>query len=169
MAAKTAGTWKSITQVGIGDMSLVGTTKLHELGTRVRARDVGSTGYGFGEFIYLTGVASTVRGSVVIYHGLYLTTLVLARSKGPVAVALGACVASNYGWYQIVGTGVADSTASISAANVAVYSVNATPGRIDEAAIAGDCIAGMTTASTDDTNTVLVTMNHPSMGDYDNA
>jgi hypothetical protein len=169
MAAKVAGTWMALDKIGMNPDSTVGTTLLYPLGTRVKARDMGSTAYGDGEFIYATGVASTVRGSVVIITGLYLTTLVVARSKGTVGVALGACVASNYGWYQIAGTGVADSTASISAAGVQMYSVNATPGRIDEAAIAGDAISGMTSASTDDTNTVLVTMNYPSMSDFDNA
>lgn len=169
MAAKTAGTWQAIDPVGINPDSTVGTTLLYPLGTRVKARDTGATAYGDGEFIYATGVASTVRGSVAIITGLNLTTLVVARSKGAVGVALGACVASNYGWYQVLGTGVADSTASISAAGVQMYSVNATPGRIDEAPIAGDAIIGMTSASTDDTNTVLVTMSYPAMADFDNA
>lgn len=170
MAAKVAGTWMALDRIGINPDSTVGTTQLYPLGTRVKARDVGSTAYGDGEFIYCLGVASTVRGSVVIITSTYATTLVVARSKGGVGVALGANVANNYGWYQILGTAVADSTASISAAGVQVYAVNATPGRIDEAAIAGDAIVGMTTASTDDTNTVLVTMPvYAAMADFDNA
>lgn len=169
MAAKTAGTWMALDRIGVNPDSTVGTTLLYPLGTRVKARDMGATAYGDAEFVYATGVASTIRGSVVIITGLYLTTLVVARSKGQVGVALGACVASNYGWYQVSGIGVADSTASISAAGVQMYSVNATPGRIDEAAIAGDAIIGMTSASTDDTNTVLVQMHYPAMADFDNT
>jgi hypothetical protein len=169
MAAKVAGTWQALGKVGINPDSTVGTTLLYPLGTRVKARDMGSTAYGDGEFVYCLGVASTIRGSVVIITSTYATTLVVARSKGFVGVALGANVASNYGWYQVSGVGVADSTASISAAGVQLYSVNATPGRVDEAAVAGDAIIGMTSASTDDTNTVLVNMSHPAMADFDNA
>lgn len=170
MAAKVAGDWKALDPAGINPDGTVGTTLLYPLGTRVKARDMGSTAYGDGEFVYATGVASTIRGSVVIITGLYLTTLVVARSKGAVGVALGACVASNYGWYQVQGVGVAASTAAISAAGVQLYSVNATPGIIDEAAVAGDAIAGMTSASTDDTATVLFSIPvGASMADYDNA
>lgn len=159
----------ALDRIGINPDSTVGTTMLYPLGTRVRAKDTASTNYGEGEFIYCLGVASTVRGSVVVITSTYATTLVVARSKGPIGVALGANVASNYGWYQIAGTAVVDSTASISAAGVQAYSVNATPGRVDEAAIAGDAISGMTFASTDDTNTALATLLYPSMSDFDNA
>lgn len=65
--------------------------------------------YGEAEFIYLVGVASTVAGSIVSYDAagtlpfqsaLHTTELDKAR---PVAVAMAACVAAEYGWYQISG------------------------------------------------------------------
>ena len=46
----------------IGDTS---TTQNQVLGTVVQAKDVASTAYGAGDFIYLLGVASTVVGSFV--------------------------------------------------------------------------------------------------------
>ena len=84
MAAKTAGTWQVDQEMGVGDLSVVGTTKLHELGKRVRARDVGTTAYGWGDFIYLQGVVSTVRGSVVLIKDDYTTSLIAARDAGAV-------------------------------------------------------------------------------------
>jgi len=168
MAAKTAGTWVSIdaTKVGINPDSTVGTTQLYPLGFKVKAKDVGSTAYGEGEFIYLEGVASTVRGSVVLITDDFATSLLAARDKGDVAVALGACVASNYGWYQIFGRGVA---ACDTVADQAACYIDGTNGRIDDAAVLGDAVMGMRTSSTDDTNTCVVYMNYPKVGDFDNA
>src|SRR5688572_15894710 len=129
MAAKTAGTWVVTEPMGVGDLSVTGTTQLHPLGTKCMAKDVGSTAYGLGEFVYLTGVTSTVRGSVVIITDTWGTALVAARSIGAVAVALSACDASTkYGWYQILGQGVA--ACDTVAANAPCY-VDGTSGRID--------------------------------------
>jgi len=79
----------------IGDTS---TTKKHTLGTIVRAKD---PTYGGGEFIYLAGVASTVVGSLVTFDQNLATTALAPATggKGPVAVAMSANVASQYGWY----------------------------------------------------------------------
>ena len=168
MAAKTAGNWQALEPIGIGDLTAFGTTKLYPLGKRCKAKDVGSTDYGFGEFVYLEGVASTVRGSVVTITDEWATVLVVARATGAVAVALSANnAASSYGWYQILGKGVA---ACDTVADAAACYIDGTAGRIDDAAVAGDLILGMRTASADDTSTCLVTMStYPSVGDFDNA
>ncbi len=42
------------------------TTQMHTLGKRIRAYD--PTTYGYGEFVYLKGIASTVVGSLVTYN-----------------------------------------------------------------------------------------------------
>jgi hypothetical protein len=170
MPAKTAGTWKALNTIGVaGDLSAVDTTKLVPLGTRITARDMGSTVYGEAEFVYCSGVASTARGSVVAISGNYTTTLVAARVTGAIGLALGAVdSASKYGWYQVRGTGVALCDAGITDA-AALY-IDGTAGRCDDTAVAGDAIAGMRAASTDDTNTCLVTMGaNPVCGDFDNA
>lgn len=91
----------------------ISTVKKHDLGTIVRAVD---PTYGVGEFIYLLGVASTVTGSVVSYSpSTYQTALapVGTAISRPIAVAMGANVASSYGWYQISGVAVALKSASI--------------------------------------------------------
>jgi len=65
--------------------------------------------YGTGEFICLLGVAGTAVGSLVIWDATtYQTTLCpsTANLARPVAVAMSACLAVNYGWYQIAGSAV---------------------------------------------------------------
>lgn len=92
------------------------TTQLHPLGAIIRATDNATSGnLGSGEFIYLLGVASTVVGSLVTYSATtFQTTLspTNATSDGyPLAVAMSANVASQYGWYQIGGLAVIKKTA----------------------------------------------------------
>jgi len=168
MAAKTAGTWIVLEPIGVGPLDSVDTAAAHVLGKRCKARDAGSTAYGFGEFIYLKGVASTVRGSVVLIKDDYSTSLVAARDKGALAVALAPVDAdTKFGWYQILGQGVA--ACDTVAANAPCY-IDGTNGRVDDAAVAGDQIIGMRTVSADDTNTCVVNMStYPATADYDNA
>ena len=117
------------------------------VGTIVTAND---PTYGAGEFIYLKGVASTAVGSVVVYNADdYSTSLATANDVGPVAVAMSACVASEYGWYQISGKGVAKVLAGF-ADNGDCY-LTATAGSVDDADVAGDYIRGMKGASAIDT------------------
>jgi hypothetical protein len=156
MAAKTAGQWAALDPVGIGDLTVTGTTQLHALGKRCKAQDMGSTEYGFGEFIYAQGCASTVRGSVVTINDNWLTALVVADAHGAVGVALAANVALQYGWYQVLGRGVVSAEATIIDGTQAY--VGATAGFIDDAATAGDQIIGMIISSTTDTATALATM-----------
>lgn len=133
--------------LGAPDFAAVTTTDGYEdttpLGTIVRAVD---PTYGAGEFIYLAGVSSTVRGSVVIYNpDDFSTALASANGIGPVAVAMAATVASTKGWYQIQGKGVASVLTGF-ADNANCY-LTATPGSIDDADVAGDYIRGMKGAS----------------------
>ena len=123
------------------------TTQRHPLGTIVRATD---PTYGAGEFIYLKGVASTAVGSWVIYNADdFSTSLLAANDIGPVAVAMSACVASNYGWFQIGGKAVGKALAAY-ADNGLVYAT-ATAGSIDDAVVAGDRVKNAKGASAVDT------------------
>jgi hypothetical protein len=72
------------------------------LGTIIQAT---SPTWGEGEFIYLRGIGSTVAGSIVNYDDSFLTALDTTglATPRPVAIAMGACVADRYGWYQIAG------------------------------------------------------------------
>lgn len=136
--------------IGGQSIDATSTTQKHALGQIVQAKDLASTDYGQGEFIYLAGTASTVLGSVVTYDaGGFGTTLAAANGVGVVAVAMSANVASQYGWYQISGRGVVKGLASL-AADKLCY-LTATAGSIDDAVVAGDAIHFMETTSALDT------------------
>ena len=115
----------------------------HALGTIIRAKD---PTYGAGEFIYLKGVASTAVGSWVTYTtddgG---TALLAANAIGPVAIAMSANVASQYGWYQIQGKAIGLCLAGF-LDNANVYAT-ATAGSVDDAVVAGDRVKNATGAS----------------------
>lgn len=143
----------------------ISTVKKHDLGTIVRAVD---PTYGVGEFIYLLGVASTVTGSVVTYHpATYQTELCPVGNNlaKPIAVAMGANVASSYGWYQISGLAVALKSASIccvAGAGIAVKTI----GQISKSGSAKE-IQGGVTATTASAKTgvtsVLISIQRPTM------
>jgi len=148
--------------VGAQPIAVTDTTQNHALGTIVRAED---PTYGAGEFIYLKGVASTVVGSMVDYDS-YLATTALSPATGgtgPVAVAMSANVASQYGWYQITGiAAVKAPNAMVVGADV--FSLAATPGSVDDAAVNGEQILNAkvsTTTGTPSTGLALIEINRP--------
>ena len=135
----------SITNTTLGYQPIAGidTVQNHPLGTRVQAKD---PTYGVGEFIYLAGVASTVTGSWVTFDQDGNTTALLAANAiGPVAVAMGANVASSYGWYQIYGKAVGLALVGF-VDNANVYAT-ATAGSVDDAIVAGDRVKSAKGAS----------------------
>lgn len=119
------------------------TAQKHPLGTILQASD---PTYGAGEFIYLKGAANTAVGSWVAYNSDDgSTTLLAANAIGPVAVAMSANVASQYGWYQIGGKAVGKAlTGFLDDANV--YGTS-TAGSVDDAVVAGDRVQGAKGAS----------------------
>lgn len=113
------------------------------LGTIIRAKD---PVYGSGEFIYLKGAANTAIGSWVTYNlDDGSTTLLAANAIGPVAVAMSANVANQYGWYQIQGKAIGLCLAGF-LDNANVYAT-ATAGSVDDAVVAGDRVKNATGAS----------------------
>lgn len=133
--------------LGLQAIAVTDTVQNHKLGTIVRAED---PTYGAGEFIYLKGVASTAIGSWVTYDlDDGSTALLAANAIGPVAVAMSANVANQYGWYQISGKAVGKAlTGFVDNANV--YAT-ATAGSIDDAVVAGDRVKLAKGASAVDT------------------
>lgn len=112
------------------------TTQMHALGTIVRA--VSAT-YGSGEFIYLKGVASTQVGSWVHYNmDDGSTALTVANAIGPVGVAMSACVANEFGWYQISGKAVGRALAGY--VDNALVWLTATAGSVDDTVVDGDMV-----------------------------
>ena len=127
------------------------------LGTRKRSVDN-------KEFIYLTGVASTVAEDVVVYDEAYLTTRAVADEVGPVAVAMAAVDATTeFGWYQIWGPATADCATTVSADKQLF--LTSTAGRVDDADVAGDAISGMTSTAAGASNSITVWLNYPHVFD----
>ena len=103
--------------------------------------------FGYGEFVYLKGVASTAVGSVVRYDEAGVTTLTVAGSRGNCAVALSANTSTSaWGWYQVRGLAVVKAGTVV--ADKPAYAT-ASGGVIDDAVVAGDMITGITTMTAD--------------------
>jgi hypothetical protein len=132
--------------IGCQNIADTDTVLRHPLGKIVTAED---PVYGGGEFIYLKGVVATVVGSLVNYDQfLGTTTLAPATGgKGPVAVAMSANVANQYGWYQITGcAAVKAPNAMVPGAEV--FMLAATPGSVDDAAVNGEQVCNAVVSTT---------------------
>ena len=151
--------------LGVQAIADTSTTQQHQLGKIVRAYD--ST-YGVGEFIYLKGVASTAVGSLVTYNTSSYTTALApvgTNKAQPIAVAMSANVASQYGWYQISGIAVCAKTCTVSlAANAAVgvLTTGLIAGTGSGKEIQGALVAAVASAKAGRT-TVQVVINRPHM------
>jgi len=150
-----------VVEQAIADTS---TTQKMPLGTIVDAVD---PTYGFGEFIYLLGIGSTEVGLLVKYNATTYQTAVItatAVQAVPVAVAMSANVASQYGWYQISGNAVVKKTAVAVTPQVTLF-ISGTAGRVKVLASAGLQIVGARSANlttvASGTSTVVVTINRP--------
>lgn len=109
--------------IGAQPIATTDTVQRHPLGTIVRGWD---PTYGHAEFVYALGVASTAVGSIVTYDPTtYQTTLCAVGGSipRPIAVAMSANVASQYGWYQISGVAVCKKTCTVSLAAGAAVGV----------------------------------------------
>lgn len=105
-------------------LTQIDTSAQYELGSRTQDKNG-------NEYIYLTGVGSTVVGSWVTFDELGITTLLVANAEGPVSVALAITDStSEFGWYQIFGSAEAKIAANC-AANVGI-------GRETSNGVAGD-------------------------------
>ena len=154
-------------QLGIQPIADTSTTQNHPLGTVVLAND--QTTYGTGEFVYLKGVASTTIGLMVKWDPVAGTTTInpdTAVLAGPVAIAMSANVASQYGWYQISGAAVVKKSAIKINPDVKLYQ-SATTGRVMSTSAAGKAVLGMRSINTatvvSATSTVTVLIERPHM------
>lgn len=170
MAAPTVPAFQNTSPVaGFQKINATSATQLHPEGTIIRGIDTGPTvgGYGEGEFIYLKGVALTVAGDLVSYDtNLHTTTRVLDDTGdfGPVAVAMSANVASQWGWYQINGSGVVNSTGT---GAVGQAYISGTAGQITSSVTADDAILGMKITTAVSGGQVIVQMSRPTLGAAD--
>lgn len=154
-------------EIGGQAIAETSTTQYHPLG---RIRKATDATLGDGEFIYLLGVASTVVGSLVTYAATtYQTTLspTNATSDGyPLAVAMSANVASQYGWYQISGLAVIKKTAVAISPATGLW-LSGTAGRVYATASTGKGIVGARTANlttvASATSTITALINRPAI------
>lgn len=154
-------------EIGGQAIAETSTTQNHPLGKIIAATDAT---YGGGEFIYLLGVASTVVGSLVTWAATtYQTTLspTNATSDGyPLAVAMSANVASQYGWYQIAGLAVIKKTAVAFPPATGLW-LSGTAGRVYATASTGKGIVGARTANlatvASATSTITAVLNRPAI------
>lgn len=151
--------------LGLQAIAETSTTQNHPIGMIVQAED--ST-YGSAEFIYLKGVASTAVGSVVTYNTGSGTTALAAvgtNKPQPIAIAMSANVANQWGWYQISGIAVVKKTCTVSlAANAAVgvLTVGLIAGTGSGKEVQGALVAAVASATAGRT-TVQVVINRPHM------
>ena len=124
--------------------------------------------YGEGEFILLLGVANTVIGNVVTYSPTTSQTALspnTANLSQPVAVAMSACTAGLFGWYQIGGLAVVKKTAVKSDPGPHKMYQSATTGRLMQTSASGKNILGLAAANlatvTSTTSTVVCSINRP--------
>ncbi len=152
---------------GCQQIAVTSTEQKHPLGTIVKGID---PTYGEGEFIYLLGVANTAIGLAVSYNATtYQTTLLpsTANLSAPVAWAMSANVATQYGWYQIGGLVRALKTAvkADPAVNAQRVYISGTTGRVMQTSAAGKCIMGAARANlttvTSTTSLVTLSVNRP--------
>jgi len=120
-----------------GDIDEVYSQTAVDLGTRIKDTDG-------NEYIFMNGVASTVKGSWVTYDEQHITTLLAASAKGPVAIAQAAIVASKYGWYCIWGKTLGCMAATTSD-NAVTLSRETTDGYVGDVGTSGDIIYGAIT------------------------
>lgn len=153
--------------LGVQPIGASSTTKNHDLGTIIRARD---PVYGAGEFIYLLGVAATIAGSVVIWNGnatgtpTFQTTLAPATANlaQPIAVAMSVNLAGSFGWYQISGNAVVATNGTLAAGPAPVYLSGS--GQVSSTGVAGKQVLNainVTATGTPAANQAVIELNRP--------
>jgi len=152
-------------QIGYPAVSDVGTTQKLPLGTVAKIADFGLTVPQAGEAIYIKSSDAILRGSIVMYD-LQLATGVLGPATagvGPVGVALADIPSGSFGWVQVEGNAAVKApNAVVAGANV--FPLAATPGSVDDAAVAGEQILNAKFSTTDpvpEVDFAWVTINRP--------
>jgi hypothetical protein len=158
-------------RLGLPPIGSSSPTPLVAPGTIIRAND---PVYGAGEFIYLQGVAGTVQGLAVTWGGnasgvpSYQTALAspsatLGNKAAPIAFAMGANLAGNWGWYQIGGQAVVATNGTLAAGPGPVF-VSTVAGQLTSTVAAGAQIlnaVNVTATGTPAANQAVVSIDRP--------
>ena len=156
-------TWICDSQlIGQQQIDQTSTIQNQPLGTIIEAHH---PVYGGAEFIYLKGVASTVVGSLVDYDSFLATTTLAPATGGvgQVAASMSANVANQFGWYQITGVAAVKAPNAM-VVGADVFALAATPGSVDDAAVAGEQILNAkvtTTTGTPSAGLALIQLSRP--------
>lgn len=136
----------------VGNTTDVHTVKQNNLGAR--AFDAANN-----EYVYLQGIASLVANDWVFYdETTYIVTRTVANSKGPVAIAQAAVLASQFGWFGIKGTFTGNVATGALAAKVWV---TATAGRVDNTDVAVDLVDSAVQRSATAANLATFAISYP--------
>ena len=121
----------------VGLLTDIDTSQRNMLG-QISRDDLGN------EYIYLKGVASAVAGSWVMYDEAFLPVLLTTgiTLSGPVAVALAAVVATNFGWFAIRHNFVFGLCVSDTMADDSPVYASSTAGSVDDDTAAGETVYG---------------------------
>lgn len=139
-----------------GKITDVDSTQQNVLGTRA-VDELGN------EYIYLQGITSVAVNVAVVYKlPTYIAKILTADDSGNVAIAQGSVIASTFGWFQIYGFYTTCKSDTVAAAG-ALF-IDGTPGRVDDASVAGDEIFGMVSTGADATNLLPVHLQYPYVG-----
>jgi len=142
-----------------GDTSKVYTSAVHTPGTVAFDSDG-------NEYIFMQGVSGiTSTTNWVSFDENFVTTLLAANAVGRVAIAMAQIDATTkYGWFQIYGKNAIGGSDAIPT-DKQMY-IDATAGRVDDAAVTGDLIIGAISRSTDSsTNIATFELNYPFVSD----
>ena len=115
------------------------------------------------EYVYLKGAASLAAGVWVSYNAItYQAVILTADGVGSVALAMAAVLAANWGWFMV--KGFYPSASSDTVAGAGGLFIDGTPGRVDDASVAGDYISGAVSTGADVANVLPVQLNYPMVG-----
>lgn len=153
-------------QIGLPAINDVSTTQKAPLGYVAKVADNAEVTPHGGEVIYLKASgASIVVGSLVDYD-THLATAVLSPATlgvGAVAVSLNIVPAASFAWFQIEGRAAVKAPNAMTA-GADVFALAATPGSVDDAAVAGEQILNAkvsTTTGTPATGLAYLEINRP--------
>lgn len=134
------------------DFTTIDTAKRMALGTRVFTGDKA--------YVYVQGVTDGAAGKWATYTSAGVTVLTVADINGAAGIFMSALDATTkFGFLQIFGV---NATADVTAATAgAALYATATPGRLDETAVAGDMALGVTVTVTGASNVATVFLNYP--------
>jgi hypothetical protein len=108
---------------------------------------------------YLQGIAAVAEGVWVTYSAAQVAKILTADDVGPVAIASAAVLASQFGWFMVDGDYTTASSDTVAAANGLF--IDGTPGRVDDASVAGDFVNGATARAADVANVLAVHISRP--------